>query len=368
MTSSELTTRLETAPVKFNKTYSKKEELLIKRVWVSAQAVAKNQMQLAFDLLDLKAEMDKKDPNASRGPGTSRFWDCFASGDLPEYVTKKRGTAHEWLQAAEYVRGNNLSGASDKLEALTPSTVCLIERIDKASDERPLALEIVKRHLKDHDFIGHDAASLLAVPSQTSGDDLELIYDWVKENPTMPLVPSAFRDLKKKRAELQDELDALQSKAYVDPEEEAEKTERFQAMLRDTATRNKSQSAAKAKAKEIAAVTNEIEREEKKRNARLEEIVEDYNSNLNATWKALKNLHACLQTVSAVDGTEVLDEARTMMVRGWLTINNDIERLQTISGLLVETVKLAQSSNPPTGLSVETIIDNMKEGFNDQVD
>ena len=162
-----LDTNVEVYPAQvLGRGYSNAELKLIKDVWAQTKVVAKEAMQLCLNLYDLKTEMDANDPDAGNNPTKGRFWTAFEQGDLPDYVTNSRKRAEEWLSAGAYARHPSLPGASgESLLNLSPSTVCKVSKIS-----HPAAKKICTDHLKQHEFIGFDAANWLS--RQDHDDDV----------------------------------------------------------------------------------------------------------------------------------------------------------------------------------------------------
>ena len=137
----------------------------------------------------------------------------------------------------------------------------------------------------------------------------------------------------------------------VDPAEQERKAAAFRetmATIRDT----KAEREAKVEANEVREQVNAAELE---RRRALESEVRTYNSRLHAASTAIHELLGYLQTLSRVHGTQHLEEMRGVDVLGLITIKDDIQRLQEVGQELIQAVNLARSSDPPTGISVETI-------------
>lgn len=137
----------------------------------------------------------------------------------------------------------------------------------------------------------------------------------------------------------------------VDPAEEERKAAAFRetmAKIRDT----KAERQAKVEAEEVG---EQISAADRKQRQALEQEVRTYNARLHAASTAIHDLLGYLQTLSRIHGTQFLDEMRCVDVLGLITVKDDVERLQQAGQELVQAVNLARSSDPPTGINVETI-------------
>jgi len=137
----------------------------------------------------------------------------------------------------------------------------------------------------------------------------------------------------------------------VDPAEEERKAAAFRetmAKIRDT----KAERQAKVEAEEVGEQISAADREQRQA---LEQEVRTYNARLHAANTAIHDLLGYLQTLSRIHGTQYLDEMRCVDVLGLITVKDDVERLQQAGQELVQAVNLARSSDPPTGINVETI-------------
>ena len=321
-------------PSVLGKGYSNAELKLIKAIWTDTKVVAQSKMQLCIDLYNLKQELDTNDPNAGNGGAkgsVSRFWKAFEEGDLPEYVTGNRPRVAEWLQAAEFAKTRPLSGASDKaLLTLTPSTVCNLSRI-----KHPKAEEIAAHHIEVHDFIGHDAASYLA-KADLDDEVLNEIEAWIDSNPTKALVPSVIRKLEAAVSE----RNRPASTSTVDIEDVLQS-------IRDDRPRREQQA-------RVDAVKEELSRSDKEKAEKLTERVRKYNKLLIDAHSSIHELLVFLQSVDRIDGTQFLDDMRAIDIMGFVTVKDDLPRLQKVGEDLMAAVKLARSSNPPTGIDMTT--------------
>lgn len=127
--------------------------------------------------------------------------------------------------------------------------------------------------------------------------------------------------------------------------------ERFKqtmASIRDT----KAERTAKV---EVDQVREQLDAAEQERRHTLEQEVRVYNAHLHATSKATHDLLGYLQSLSRIHGTQLLDEMRCIDVLGLITVADDMDRLKAIGTELMEAVKLAQSSEPPTGIDMTTV-------------
>ena len=326
------------------KGYSSKELKLIKTIWDDTKVVAQSKMQLCIDLWELKQELDSNDPNVTDGgggKGQTRFWRAFEQGDLPEYVVKNRGNVQDWLQAAEFTQSGELSGAPDSsLLALTPSTVCRLSRI-----QHPKAKSIAEQHLRVHDFIGHDAANYLA---KTELDDevLDEISAWVDVHTEKALVPSVIRKIEKdvatSRRPASDRVIEIGTNAEPSPE--------FKQVLQSI----RDERPQREQNARIDVVKEELARPERERHQKAQERVSRYNEKLLNAHTAIHDLLIFLQGIDRMEGTQYLDEMRQADVRGLVTVHDDLPRIKKMGEELMMLARLANSSNPPTGIDMTT--------------
>lgn len=139
--------------------------------------------------------------------------------------------------------------------------------------------------------------------------------------------------------------------AAVDPT----KQEREAAAFRDTMANIRDTKAERVAKVEADEVQQQLDASEREARHKLDEEVRIYNGRLHAASKAIHELMVYLQTLSRVHGTQFLDDMRSVDVMGLITVSDDLDRLKAMGTELMEAVKLARSSDPPTGISVETI-------------
>lgn len=139
--------------------------------------------------------------------------------------------------------------------------------------------------------------------------------------------------------------------AAVDPA----KQEREAAAFRDTMANIRDTKAERVAKVEADEVQQQLDASEREARHKLDEEVRIYNGRLHAASKAIHELMVYLQTLSRVHGTQFLDDMRSVDVMGLITVSDDLDRLKAMGTELMEAVKLARSSDPPTGISVETI-------------
>lgn len=161
--------------------------------------------------------------------------------------------------------------------------------------------------------------------------------------------PAAFQAATAARVE------AAQQRAInvtaVDPAEQ----ERKAAAFRETMA-NIRESKAERKVKvEAEEVREELSKADRERAELLQQEVRAYNTRLHGASKAIHELFGYLQNLSRIHGTQLLDEMRTVDVLGLITVSDDMQRLQEMGQELMEAVKLARSSEPSTGINMQTI-------------
>lgn len=137
----------------------------------------------------------------------------------------------------------------------------------------------------------------------------------------------------------------------VDPAEQERKAAAFRetmANIRET----KAERQVKVEAEEVREELSKVDRE---RAELLQQEVRAYNTRLHGASKAIHELFGYLQNLSRIHGTQLLDEMRTVDVLGLITVSDDMQRLQEMGKELMEAVKLARSSDPSTGIDMQTI-------------
>jgi hypothetical protein len=143
---------------------------------------------------------------------------------------------------------------------------------------------------------------------------------------------------------------ARQRTITVNPEEEERKAAAFRetmASIRASAPERQAKVAANE-------VRDEADKAEREHQQLLEQEVRSYNSKLQGASGAIHDLLTYLQNLSRVHGTQLLDEMRCTDVLGLISVRDDIQRLQEAGQDLIAAVKLAQSSDPPSGIDMST--------------
>lgn len=128
----------------------------------------------------------------------------------------------------------------------------------------------------------------------------------------------------------------------------AERFKETMAKIRDT----KAERTAKA---EVDHVREQLDAADRKQRQTLEQEVRAYNARLHDASKAIHELLGYLQTLSRTHGTQFLDEMRRIDVLGLITVKDDMPRLKEMGQELMAAVRLAQSSEPSTGINVQTV-------------
>jgi hypothetical protein len=139
--------------------------------------------------------------------------------------------------------------------------------------------------------------------------------------------------------------------AAVDPAEE----ERNAAALRETMAKIRDTKAERTAKVEVDHVREQLDAADRKQRQTLEQEVRTYNARLHDASKAIHELLGYLQTLSRTHGTRLLDEMRCIDVLGLITVKDDMPRLQEMGQELMAAVRLAQSSEPSTGINVQTV-------------
>jgi hypothetical protein len=136
-----------------------------------------------------------------------------------------------------------------------------------------------------------------------------------------------------------------------DPAEQERKATAFRetmAAIRDT----KAERQAKV---EVDEVKQQLDAAEAVRRHLLEEEVRVYNGKLHLASKSVHDLLIYMETLSRTHGTQLLDEMRCVDVMGMITVSDDMTRLKEMGTELMAVVKLAQSSQPSTGVNMQTL-------------
>lgn len=128
----------------------------------------------------------------------------------------------------------------------------------------------------------------------------------------------------------------------------AERFKETMAKIRDT----KAERTAKA---EVDHVREQLDAADREQRQTLEQQVRAYNARLHDASKAIHELLGYLQTLSRTHGTQLLDEMRRIDVLGLITVKDDMPRLKEMGQELMAAVRLAQSSEPSTGINVQTV-------------
>jgi len=131
--------------------------------------------------------------------------------------------------------------------------------------------------------------------------------------------------------------------------------ERKAAAFRETMAKIRNTKAERETKVEVDHVRQQIDAAEREHRHELEEQVRHYNRRLHDASKAIHELLGYLQTLSRTHGTQLLDEMRGIDVLGLITVGDDMQRLQEMGTELMAAVKLAQSSDPSTGIDAQTI-------------
>jgi hypothetical protein len=317
--------------------YSESEIDLIGQCWQSATYASAARTQLAIKLHELKKEMDANDPFAGRGgePGTygtnkSRFWGAFEQGKLPLQGDKSRETVKTYLRAAEYLESKPLGDTlPNGLRNLGPSTICLVASL---SGE---ALAIVEKQLANTDFIGIAAVRLIA--NEANAEVLAKMFEWVDTHKDVAITPKIIRELK---ASVDDESRPANTRTVdIGPILQGIRAE---APQREHHAR-------------VQAVKEELLKPDREHQQLLDSQIQAYSKALTTASTAVHELFAYMRQLSNVHGTELLDEMRATDYRGFITVADDMQRLQAMGKELMEVVQLAQTSNPPTGIDMTTV-------------
>ncbi len=133
------------------------------------------------------------------------------------------------------------------------------------------------------------------------------------------------------------------------------KQEREAAAFRETMANIRESKAERAAKVEAEEVREELSKADRERAELLQQEVRAYNTRLHGASKAIHELYGYLQNLSRIHGTQLLDEMRTVDVLGLITVSDDMQRLQEMGQELMEAVKLARSSEPSTGINMQTI-------------
>ena len=137
----------------------------------------------------------------------------------------------------------------------------------------------------------------------------------------------------------------------VDPAEQERKAAEF----RQTMANIRETKAERQASVEVQGVKDELSKAERERRHLLDEEVRHYNRCLHGASKAIHELLSYLESLSRIHGTQLLDEMRTVDVLGMITVSDDMQRLQSMGGELMQAVKLARSSDPSTGINMRTV-------------
>lgn len=322
--------------------YSAKEISLIGYCWQDSAQINTKKTALALHLYELKQEMDNGDSGAGAGCVKSRFWAAFEAGHLPLQGDSGRSSVHTALQAAAWLAERESSeGLDNSLHTLAPSTIVEISNLGEP------AQELVFKAIESSDFIGVAAVRLLA--KEKRDEVIDRLFSWVTENPGTAITPRVIGSLTSQFVQ-ENAPPAGQTVDTRTDEEKAEADRKFQEVLRKV-REQRPQREQKAK---VDAVKEELGRAEREERERVEKRVRDYNSALNDAYRSVHTLLICLQGIDRIDGTQYLDVMRMVDVMGLITVKDDLARIKQIGEELLEAAKLANSSNPPTGIDMST--------------
>lgn len=322
--------------------YSDKELNLISYCWQDSLEINRSKISLAQHLWQLKQEMDANDPNAGNSPTKSRFWSAFEAGHLPLQGDKGRTSVKTCLQAAQWLASRDLANPlANSFGNLAPATICEISGMPEP------AQELVLESVQSCEFIGVAAVRLLA--AEKLPEVFERLKAWIAENPKQPITPKTIRAF---RAEVEQENQpASEATVTVSSQQADEQNARLQSVLQSI----RHEAPARQQQAKVDAVKEELSRPDRERHERLQAKVREYNSKLNAATSSVHELLVFLQSLDRIDGTQFLDDMRSIDVLGLVTVHDDLSRLQKIGEDLMASVTLARSCNPPTGIDMTTI-------------
>lgn len=322
--------------------YSDKELNLISYCWQDSLEINRSKISLAQHLWQLKQEMDANDPNVGNSPTKSRFWSSFEAGHLPLQGDKGRRSVHTCITAAQWLASRDLCNPShNSFGNLAPATICEISGMPEP------AQELVLESVQSCEFIGVAAVRLLA--AEKLPEVFERLKAWIAENPKQPITPKTIRAF---RAEVEQENQpASEATVTVSSQQADEQNARLQSVLQSI----RHEAPARQQQAKVDAVKEELSRPDRERHERLQAKVREYNSKLNAATSSVHELLVFLQSLDRIDGTQFLDDMRSIDVLGLVTVHDDLSRLQKIGEDLMASVTLAHSCNPPTGIDMTTI-------------
>lgn len=323
--------------------YSDKELNLISYCWQDSLEINRSKISLAQHLWQLKQEMDANDPSAGAGNnGKSRFWSAFESGHLPLQGDKGRKSLETCLTAAKWLASREFPNPSgNSLANLAPATICEISGMPEP------AQEIVLESVQSCEFIGVAAVRLLA--AEKLPEVFERLKAWIAENPKQPITPKTIRAF---RAEVEQENQpASEATVTVSSQQADEQNARLQSVLQSI----RHEAPARQHQAKVDTVKEELSRPDRERHERLQAKVREYNSKLNAATSSVHELLVFLQSLDRIDGTQFLDDMRSIDLLGLVTVHDDLSRLQKIGEDLMASMTLASSCKPPTGIDMTTI-------------
>lgn len=133
------------------------------------------------------------------------------------------------------------------------------------------------------------------------------------------------------------------------------KQEREAAVFRETMANIRETKVERTAKVEAEEVREELSKADRERADLLQQEVRSYNTRLHGASKAIHELYSYLQNLSRIHGTQLLDEMRCIDVLGLITVSDDLQRLQEAGQELIQSVNLARSSDPPSGINAQTI-------------
>lgn len=292
-----------------------------------------------------------------RGEHGGRSWDDWLRDRLPRLLPEAEGRSLDW--------GNNRRFLWEARSLLASRNLPASRSLDQVRMAHEIKA-LIPREKKGNE--GNWFPAILDDPDAAQG----IVKVWELACMTAKLQgrkdPNAY-DVRAAREELRPELErdglirsapasfqaataarveaARQRTVDVTPAN-AERFKETMAKIRDT----KAEREAKV---EVDHVREQLDAADREQRQTLEQEVRTYNARLHDASKAIHELLGYLQTLSRTHGTQLLDEMRCIDVLGLITVKDDMPRLQEMGQELMAAVRLAQSSEPPTGINVQTV-------------
>jgi hypothetical protein len=298
-----------------------------------------------------------------RGEDGKRTWEQWLKDELPRLLPESEGRSADWGDRRRQLWEERKLLSSCRSARQLPAsqevagalTTLIPRRFDKPTGWNPAILDdpdAAQGLAKVWELACQNAEANQRRNGPTAEDvraAREELRPALEQQGLIRSAPASFQAATAARVEA-----ARQRTVDVTPVSPAEQ-ERKAAAFRETMANIRDTKAEREAKVEVDHVRQQLDAAEEQRRHVLDEQVRIYNGRLHNASKAIHELLVYLQTLSRTHGTQYLEEMRAIDVLGLITVKDDIQRLQEAGQELIQSVNLARSSDPPTGINVETI-------------